>query len=315
MRAAAKPSILRDDLNAWRANRAGAVDPNALRTTGQKVRGALAQAPGVAKSIVASLDVSYLLRQGLRPLITHPRTWARNAKKSFADIVDTFGGKEVLDALDAEIKSRPNAPLYRTAGLAVGESEEAFPSSLPSRIPVVGKAFKASEAAFTAFQYRNRADIFDQYLELARGAGVNVSDETQLKSIGKLVNSLTGRAHLGSLEPTATVVNNVFFSPRALKAHFDVLTAHAADSEMSGFAKVEAAKNLAKVVTAMAGVMAVANAVKPGSAETDPRSANFGQIRVGDTRFDFSGGMRSLVTLASRLLTMSSKSATTGKSS
>jgi len=71
--------------------------------------------------------------------------------------------------------------------------------------------------------------------------------------------------------------------------------------------------NMVKVIGGVATIMAIANAIKPGSVETDPRSADFGKIRVGDTRFDFTGGMASLATLASRLVTMSSKSSTTGK--
>ena len=58
--------------------------------------------------------------------------------------------------------------------------------------------------------------------------------------------------------------------------------------------------------------MGVANVIKPGSAELDPRSADFGKIKVGNTRFDISGGMGSLITLAARLITMSSKSSITG---
>jgi hypothetical protein len=47
--------------------------------------------------------------------------------------------------------------------------------------------------------------------------------------------------------------------------------------------------------------------------ETDPRSSDFGKIRIGDTRFDVTGGMASLITLAWRLKTNSTKSSTTGK--
>jgi len=58
--------------------------------------------------------------------------------------------------------------------------------------------------------------------------------------------------------------------------------------------------------------MMIANALKPGSAETDPRSSNFGKIKIGNTTFDYTGGAASLVVLASRIITNTRKSATTG---
>jgi hypothetical protein len=283
------------------------------RTRGEKVRDALFAIPGTAKSIVASLDDSALLRQGLPTLLTHPRTWFRNSLTSFVDIAQTVAGKEVMDAVRADIDNRPNSGLYRRAKLAVTAAEEAFPTSLPERIPVLGRAFKASQAAYTAFLYRARADVFDQYIEAARAAGVDVNDTAQLQSIGKLVNSLTGRAHMGSLEPGANVVNVLLFSPRMLRANIDVLTFHSLDTSLSGFARKEAAKNLVKIVFVLAIVMAIANALAPDAIEWDPRSSDFGRIKIGDTRFDISGGMRSIITLVSRILTFSSKSSTTGR--
>jgi len=265
---------------------------------------------GLAKSLKATLDNSVIGRQGLKVLFTHPKTWLKNSVNSFKDIVQVFGGRAVMDEVRAEVNSRPNAlsGLYKKEGLAVGVTEEAFPTSLPEKIPIAGRIFKASETAFTAFQYRTRADIFDRYYDIAQKLGADIT------GIGKISNSLTGRGTFGQRgESAASIVNNVFFSPRLIKSHIDLLTAHAFDSGISPFARKQAAINLVKVISGIAGVLTIANAVKPGSVETDPRSADFGKIRVGDTRFDVTGGMSSLVTLASRLITMSSKSSTTGK--
>jgi hypothetical protein len=56
-------------------------------------------------------------------------------------------------------------------------------------------------------------------------------------------------------------------------------------------------------ITASMGVMAsIANALLPGSVETDPRSTNFMAIKVGDTKFKFGIGEASLITLASRIV-------------
>lgn len=277
--------------------------------------GFLSQAAGFSKSIKASFDNSALLRQGWKNLFAHPEIWAKNARQSFVDLVQQFGGKEVMNEVNAEIVSRPNSlnGRYQKAKLALANIEDQFPSSLPEKIPGLRRAYKASEAAFTAFQYRMRADVFDKYMEIAEKSGVDLADPVQLESIGKLVNSLTARGHLGPLEPAANVTNAVFFSARKLKSDFDFLTAHQLQGDVTPFVRKQAAINLVKVISGTAAILAVARAADPKSVEMDPRSSDFGKIRVKDTRFDVTGGMGSLVTLAARLATMSSKSTTTAK--
>lgn len=264
---------------------------------------------GLAKSLKASLDNSVIGRQGLKVLLTHPGIWAKNSLQSFKDIADSFGGKEVLNEVRADVMSRPNAinGFYKKEGLAVGVREEAYPTNLPEKIPGIGKAFKASEAAFTAFQYRSRADIFDKYVEIAEKSNGDI------QGIGQLANSLTGRGKLGALEPSANVINNLFFSPRFLKSNIDSLTAHIGSKNMSEFSRKQAAINTVKIISGVAGILAIAKAINPDSVELDPRSADFGKIRIGDTRFDVSGGMASIVTLAARIITQSTKSSVTGK--
>lgn len=270
----------------------------------------ISNAGGLAKSLKASLDNSVIGRQGLKVLFTNPSVWLRNSAQTFVDMARTFGGKNVMDEVKAEVLSRPNAlnGLYEKEKLAVGVIEEAFPTSLPERVPVFGRLFKASQDAFTAFQYRTRADVFDRYVELAEKSNADI------KGIGRVANSLTGRGTFGQrAESAVTHLNNVFFSPRFLKSNIDLLTVHALDKGIGSFARKQAAINMLKVVGGVASVLAIANAVRPDSVDFDPRSANFGKIRVGDTRFDVAGGMASIVTLASRLITKSSKSSTSGK--
>ena len=269
---------------------------------------------GMTKSIRASMDNSAIFRQGWKTLWTHPLTWAKNALTSFKDIVRTFGGKNVMDEVMADRMSRKNElnGNYQKMGLAISKPEEAYPSALPEKIPLLGRAYKASETAFTGFVYRQRMDIADKYIQIAEKSGVDLTPK-ELKSIGSMVNSLTARGNLGRYEPAANLVNNVFFSPRFVKAQIDSFLHPLTGAGGSNFVRKQAAINLVKVVAGTAAVLAVANAVKPGSVEKDPRSSDFGKIKVGNTRFDVTGGMGSLVTLASRLITMSSKSSTTQK--
>lgn len=267
---------------------------------------------GASKSLKASFDDSAIFRQGWKTMWTHPTVWLKNAAQSFLDIKDSLKGKHVMDEVNADIVSRKNYELYKKAKLATGTIEEAYPSHIVEKVPLIGKFYKASEAAYTGFVHRMRADVMDKYIDIAKKNGVDLTDTKQIQSIGKLVNSLTGRGDLGGLESAAKPVNNIFFSPRFLKSQIDVLTAHAMQKDVTPFVRKQAAVNLMKIVGGTAAILATANAVSPGSVEMDPRSSDFGKIKIGHTRFDVSGGMASVLTLAMRELTQSSKSSTSG---
>lgn len=282
----------------------------------------LVKAPGFTKALQSSLDNSALLRQGYRTLWAHPGIWAKNATQTFIDIAKTIGGKAVEKEVQADILSRPNVELYRKSKLDVGTREEAFPTSIPEKIPGLGRLFKASENAYTGFLHRTRADVFDKYIEIAQKNDVELTNQ-ELINIGRLVNALTGRGNLGKLERAAETTNVLFFSPRNVKAHVDTLTQWATGgatigeiaegtNKGSNFVRKQAAINLMKTITGTAGVLALANALMPGSVEKDPRSPDFGKIRVGKTRFDVTGGSGSLFVLASRLASGATKSSTSG---
>ena len=271
----------------------------------------LVKGAGLSKSMLASLDNSAIGRQGLKVMLNTKTNgiWRKNALQSFKDIVNTFGGKNVDREVAADILSRKNAlnGLYKKEGLALGGAEEAYPTNLPERIPYIGRAFKASESAYKNFMLRTRADVFDKLYEIAEASGADT------QGLGKLVNSMTGRAHLGIAEGSAEALNNLFFSPRFLKSQVDFLTAHTFDKNISPYVRKQAAVNLLQTASAIAGILTIADALMPGSVEKDPRSTDFGKIKSGSTRFDVSGGMASLVTLASRIIASSSKSTKTGK--
>ena len=240
---------------------------------------------------------------------------------------------------------------YKKMGLDVSAREEDFPMQNPfgrlgaviDKIPAkkgwtptqVGKqalktvpnAFVASENAFVGFQHRNRADVADLLLPRFESTP---RTEMDYKNLGRLINGLTGRGYLGkNVEKAATVVNLLMFAPRFLKSELDafghIITGGATVPEMvqaalgkkdgnagTNFVRVEALKNLVKFVSGTATVLAMANALKPGSVDFDPRSADFGKIKIGNTRFDVSGHMGSLFTLAARIASGETKSGKTG---
>lgn len=257
------------------------------------------------KSIVAALDNSFFGRQGIKMLYTNPDIWVKSFLKSFGDIGKELAGADATLAVKADVYSRPNAlnGLYKKMDLAIGIAEEAFPSSGPGRIPILGRLFKASESAYNNAALRMRADLADRMLAKAEKYGLDLKDKAQIEPIGKLVNSMTGRGSIGRLEAIGQEINAGFFSIKFFKSNWDTLTAHQFDKTMTPFVRKEAAKNLTKIVASTAVVLWTAQQFWGEDAvEFDPRSTDFGKIKIGDTRFDITGGMSSLVTLASRLM-------------
>lgn len=262
-------------------------------------------------SLVGSVDNSFIGRQGLTVLQTHPTAWWEGAQNSFVDFAKTIKGENMEDALWSGIYSEPlyiNGELTK-AGI-FPKFEEAYPTSIPERIPILGRLFKASKVAFEGSALRMRIESYKILRNIAEKNGVEWST-TQIEDIGKLVNSMTARGYQGEGDK---LVRLVMWAPKMLVADWNVLTAHTLGTGLeTSFARKQAGYNLIKVISSYAAVMMIANAVKDGSAETNPTSSDFGKIKAGNTRFGFTGSKSALIVLASRMVTNSLKSTTTGK--
>ena len=267
---------------------------------------------GTVKSIRATADVSFTLRQGFKILATHPSIWFRGFRKQWGDIAKALKGQEPQIYIKADILSRPNAlnGKYEAGKYDLGVIiEEPFPSEIPGRIPVLGRLFKAAQAAYEGFALRTRADLADMYIAKAEEYGVDTKS-SQAVSVGRIVNSLTGRGHVtlaseGAL--SAKNINAAFFSIRFWKSNYDALTMHSLGYGVEkgvgrSFVRKEAAINLSKIVLTTAATLWLAKQLG-FSVELRPQSTKFGQVCYNDFCYDVSGGMRGLVTLAARLLT------------
>ncbi len=279
-----------------------------------------------SKSILASLDNSFFGRQGISTLYTNPDIWIKNFAKSWVDIgrelVKTKSDVEPMDILKSDIYSRPNAVngKYHSMKLDIGiASEEAFPSSFPERIPIFGRLFKASETAFNGGAMRMRADLADRIIPKAESYGVDMSNPDEAKLVGQLINSLTGRGKVDLPQTgpfSAKNINNSVFSVKFLKSNFDKLfNGISAGPQMATdallgiertpaerFVRKQAATNLLKITATTAAILYTANQLNPGSVDFDPRSTNFGKIKVGGGRtIDVTGGLGAVLSLAARI--------------
>lgn len=266
-----------------------------------------------SKAVGASLDDSFVFRQGKNSFWTNNTLWRRETLKSFKSLVG--GAKNIKTARREFMANLMGDPAYKQAikdGLALGKRDDVFPTSAPGRVPVAGRLFNASEIAYDTMAQDLRMGIYKKYMGEAFTKIGDVLPKDYGKNMATMVNSLTGRGSLGRMEGASGTLNLAFYSARFIKSNIDVLVLHPLGVGVHGAAQKAAIINLGKILAGTASVLMTANALMPGSAELDPRSSNFGKIKIGDSRFDVTGGMAQYLTLASRMITSSSKSSTTG---
>jgi hypothetical protein len=284
---------------------------------------AIANVMNIPRSIMASGDLSAPFRQGLVVMASHPGIFF----KGFGPMLHAAHSEEFFQQSVKAIHDMPEFPLMEKANLSltdIGETakgaeninkrEEQFASNLAEQIPGIGHMVRGSDRAYVLFLNATRAKLFTHLVHQAAESGYHLSGpqgEKLLKDIGKFVNSATGRGDLGKLGEHTATLNALFFSPRLMASRFNFLNP-AYYMRMEPFARREALKaalrlagtlNLVLFAAKMAGATVVG----------DPRNADFGKIRIGNTRVDFAGGFTQPIRLIDQLYTGQVISSTSGK--
>lgn len=267
------------------------------------------------RAFMASADLSFGLRQGVVLAATHPAIFWKNFPKQFK----WFVSEKAFNASNAEIASRPSFELMKESKLSLtnmGKSmtgrEEPFQSPLAEKIPILGSVVKASNRAYSGFANRLRADAFDYLVKRAETSGRDPHTDIGLaKDIATVVNTGSGRGSLGKFERAGPALNAFFFSPKLMASRLQMLNP-VYYINLDKFARVEALRQL--VSTAGAGITIMGLAKMAGAeVGTDWRSADFGKIKVGNTRLDIGGGFLQYFRLFGQLWTGEVVSSTTGK--
>lgn len=284
----------------------------------------------IYKSIKASFDLSYGLRQGFKILTkditdksiakatgqaTPESTWKKSweeAWKVWKNIKSKDKMKAIMREHKASLISKKNFQELVDNGLAVGVREDWFPTTIGEKISVIGNIFKASNEAFTVFSQQARYSLADEMMtkQILANGGKRLSKE-QLKSITQLANSITGRGSLGKFEASSGTLNKLFFSARFIRSQADTFIMPFNQS-VTPEIRAEATKHLIGTLGTIGAMIATASAFT--EVEIDPRSSNFGKMKVGDnTWVDLTAGLGSYISLATKQATGETKSARTGK--
>ncbi|MHA1482723.1 MAG: hypothetical protein ACTSQA_04705, partial [Candidatus Heimdallarchaeaceae archaeon] len=279
----------------WQANKAKSII--------DLVKDAVTNLSDTSIALVATMDDSFIGMQGIKVLYTNPKVWLKAAFNSGRNFIGTLKHNDMMwDATLADYYSRDNYMngSYKDARIETRVFER-FPSQAPERIPLWGKVFKASEVAFKSSSMEMKMNLYDINAKIMEANGVDMEDKYQRKSLGRVVNSLTGQGEWGQRKGSA--LRLILWAPRKLKGNIDVLTAHTGQ-DISTEARRLATHNAIKTIVSIAAILLLAKLFDKDSIEEDPRSSNFGRIMIGpnhDFPVDISGGMLSIATLATRI--------------
>lgn len=264
----------------------------------------------VPKSIRASLDMSGAGRQGVM-FITRPEYW-----KAINPMVKAWRNEQWYNGIMQDITDRPSHKLMQDWGLALTGIDDFMPheESFVSKWAGMYPGVEQSQRSYTAFLNKLRADVFDTKLNAAIKAGVDIDDPKFQKSLVTWINSASGRGNLGKLEGAAEGLNQAFFSPRLVKARIDTLNP-LFYAQMHPWVRRQAIMNTVRTATAIISALALVSQVPGVSVSLDPKSADFGKIRRGNTRIDIMGGHQQIIRVTAQLITGEAVSTTTGRRS
>lgn len=250
------------------------------------------------RSILTSFDLSAPFRQGAM-LVGHPREFFGNLKP----MLEAFASKDAAETVDAAIRSGSRGAIKDQAGLylspldnataSLTQREEAYMSRLTGKVPGVA----GSQRAYATFLNKTRSDVFDHFWE---SLPLEAQTIENAQRYAHFINAATGRGSLpNAVKNLAPALNAAFFSPRyfvsrfesngmGVKAIADVAKGVAMRQSLDPVAK-QIAGDVLKFYAAGASALTLA-AAAGANVELDPRSSDFGKIKVGDTRYDIWAG-------------------------
>jgi len=187
------------------------------------------------------------------------------------------------------------------------------------KTPAIGTLIRFSERSYVGFLNKLRVDVFKSFANDLMAHGYTAAkNEDVYKSAARVVNNFTGRGDLGGLERLTPLLNNFFFSPRLIAARFNTLNP-VWYAKQSKSVRAKAIGDFAKFIGAGLTLIALLVIYKKQKnipddelfIESDPRSSDFGKIKIGNTRFDIWAGFQQWVRVFAQVMTGKRKNTTT----
>lgn len=291
------------------------------RTTAQKSKDFAAEVLGIPRTVMSSMDLSAPLRQGLVLTASHPVVSSKAFIESLKQAVDPARfDRWLYDLKESDfyknVIEKSGLYIADPNNLKLAAKEEAYMSNLAEKIPVIGDSIKnkegktilpglglisKSERAYVSYLNKLRVDVFTMYAKGFAEKGMTPETRPDIyEALGAFVNAATGRGELGDLERSAPILNAVFFSPRLIASRLNLLNP-VFYASLPKEVRVKAIVDMVKMIGLGATTVGLLSLVPGVSTETDPRSPDFGKIKVGNTRWDVWGGFQQYIRLASQI--------------
>lgn len=289
--------IARKNIRGLIESRAPLVKKRFPFVTGKGAREAI----NIARTIKATADMSYLLRQGA---VLAPRR-PIEAAKAFKGSVEAFFSRHKAEEIDAAIRAAPHhyirekAKLYLAPigeGAKISAREELFMSGLIERFPrwtVIGPVVRASNRNMATGLNMLRVSAFDQFLQKYPNA-----TQVELRAWADWINNATGRGNLRTNETWSNLLSTVFFAPRFAASRIE--TPLTIFKKMSRRTRKEVAYDMVAAASLGGTVLALSAAagLKTG---LDPSGSNWGKIEYGNTKIDIWAGLQQPARVVTRI--------------
>lgn len=280
-----------------------------------KIKEAGWQLANVPRAVMASFDLSFGGRQGAFAAPRYRKEFFNSWRKQFR----IFGSEKAYRASREALTKHPDFMFAKESkisftelGKIMTQREEMFMSQWAEKIPLVGKGIRASSRAYTSFANEFRLDIFSRMVKDAETLDFNPRKNPYLaRQIADFVNNATGRGSLGSFETAAVALNAIFFSPRLNMARMRLLNP-VYYIKQPKFVRTQALKT---VLTASGTAVTILTLAKLAGVEagTNPLSADFGKIKIRNTRLDILAGFGQFMRAGAQLIMGKTISTVTGK--
>lgn len=291
---------------------------------------------GLPRTIKASFDLSAPGRQGLALAFRHPQEWAQSwvpmlrawkdpsSMRAINDTLNTTMGKwttrlgdaatgqtRLLDAPLQVMDENPFLHLYKVGPDAPGieratgfeAAGKGFVGDLVRKVP----GLENSERAYATFINSQKVKTFDNMAEALWRSGER--NPEAYRNLGQVIDHATGYGAAPFKDP---FLGQALFSQRYTTSRMQFLIdpIYQALVKRDMNAARAATENLVAFMGGMAGLLMLGKESGVWDVDFDPRSSDFGKVRVGPQRFDFGAGFLPLIRTATRMATGEGKAIT-----
>lgn len=254
------------------------------------------------RSVLASFDFSGIFRQGGVLFTRHPLIGLQSAKTS---VIATFSQKaaDIVPKLIKENKLFEQGLIDGMELLEAGSGlarQEAFMSTLASKIHFVRFSERGYVTGLNKVAWDTYYNMYPKWLKM----GATAEDT---KGLAKLIMQSVGRGVLPKgLKNSTGILNSMFFAPRLVMSRLELPMNLFSKSP---FVRKEAALTLVSFLGSGAAILGLAK-LGGASISLEPRSSDFGKIKIGNTRLDIWTGYSQYTRFLAQLVTGQSVSET-----